>query len=273
MLTRVNNTELYWAEHGEGQPIVMVHGGPGFDHTHFRPWLDELADSARLIYYDQRGTGRSSRTDGFDNVSFHTLVEDLEGLRGQLRLERFTLLGHCFGGNLALAYAQQYAERLNGLILCSTAPSYAHLPAALSALRDRMNPEQQAVFAGFTEPVPDDLVFKHAWRMLHPLYFAQYQPGYAEAVVEPMHGSAIAWNHLPDMLEELNACATRDQAACPILSINGKHDWFVGAEQVQQLQALLPQASLVGFEDSGHFPFIEEHDRFLAAVRDWIKAP
>lgn len=270
MLARVNGTELYWEMNGSGRPVVLLHGGPGFDHTYFRPWLDGLADGASLVYYDQRGSGRSSRGDGFDGVILRTLVDDLEGLRTHLGLERFVLLGHSFGACLALAYALHYADRLDGMALCAAAPSLEHVPAALVRLADRMTSEQRSILARLTQQVDDDAFLMHAWQTLLPLYFADYRAEYERAVIGRLRCSAAAWNHLADIADELNAAARHHRAPCPVLLLNGRHDWFATEEQVQRLQVVLPGAHLIEFEHSGHFPFIEQPEPFLTAVRAWL---
>jgi proline iminopeptidase len=98
------------------------HGGLGLDHTHLHPWLDPLGDVLRLVYYDHRGNGRS---DGpFQKTWTHAdLTADAEALRRELGLGRMVLLGHSYGGFLALDYAVRYPDLLSHLILVSTAPA------------------------------------------------------------------------------------------------------------------------------------------------------
>src|SRR5437016_4873387 len=119
----VNGTELFYALHGDGRPLVTLHGGLGLDHTYFRPWLDALGDAAQLVYYDQRGHGRSQRPP-LDHVGHDTWAADAEELRAHLGHERIVLFGHSYGGYLAQEYALAFGERLAGLILCSTAPAF-----------------------------------------------------------------------------------------------------------------------------------------------------
>jgi proline iminopeptidase len=89
----VKNAELYTRELGQGRPIIVIHGGPDFDHTYLLPDMDRLSDSYRLIYYDQRGRGRSRGELRLEEISIEQTIEDLEGLQDQLGLETVAILG------------------------------------------------------------------------------------------------------------------------------------------------------------------------------------
>ena len=84
---------LFVEEIGAGFPLIVLHGGPGLDHTMFRPYLDVLGDEFRLLYVDQRGQGRSERVDP-RTLSLEVFARDVELLRDALALDRFALLGH-----------------------------------------------------------------------------------------------------------------------------------------------------------------------------------
>jgi pimeloyl-ACP methyl ester carboxylesterase len=86
----VDGAELYYRDVGQGQPIIILHGGPDFDHTYLLPDMDRLADGYRLIYYDQRGRGRSTGQPA--DVSLASELADLDTLRQHLGLERAVLL-------------------------------------------------------------------------------------------------------------------------------------------------------------------------------------
>ncbi len=89
---------------GEGFALVVLHGGPGMDHTMFRPYLDPLADEHRLLYVDQRGQGRSDRVDPA-TLSLDVFSRDVDRLVEALGLDRFALLGHSFGAIVTTKHA------------------------------------------------------------------------------------------------------------------------------------------------------------------------
>jgi proline iminopeptidase len=185
-------------------------------------------------------------------------------------LDKFILLGHSFGGCLALAYTLHYGHRVDGLVLCAATPNLEHLQSEFASLFDQMTPEQQAALARLGDPIHDDSAFKEALHTLLPLYFAKYRPEHEEAFFGRMRCSAAAWNHLASITEDVNACAAQYRPKCNALLLNGKHDWYTNSAQVRRLRDSLPQADLVELENSGHFPFIEEPERFLMELRDWI---
>src|SRR5256714_7188860 len=91
---------------GSGFPLIVLHGGPGLDHTMFRPWLDPLGDEFRLLYVDERGQGRSGRVDPA-TLSLDIFARDVDLLAEALGLERFALLGHSFGAIVPLRHATE----------------------------------------------------------------------------------------------------------------------------------------------------------------------
>lgn len=120
---RSGQARLYWREVGDGKPIIVLHGGPDFDHNYLLPEMDRLADSFRLIYYDQRGRGRSAQGVKPEDVSIRSEIEDLEKLRRHFHLDSIAVLGHSWGGLLAMEYATRYPDRVSHLVLMNTAPA------------------------------------------------------------------------------------------------------------------------------------------------------
>src|SRR5919201_2241842 len=95
---------MFVEEVGSGFPLIVLHGGPGLDHSTFRPWLDPLGDELRLLYVDERGQGRSERVDPA-TLSLEVFARDVDLLAEALELERFALLGHSFGAIVATWHA------------------------------------------------------------------------------------------------------------------------------------------------------------------------
>src|ERR1035438_2301342 len=118
-----NGVFLYYMAVGKGSPLVVVHGGPGASHDYFLPYLLPLARTHRLIFIDERGSGRSQRVQDASTYTVENMAEDLEGVRVALNLGKISLLGHSYGGVLAQAYALKYQQNLSHLILNSTFPS------------------------------------------------------------------------------------------------------------------------------------------------------
>ncbi|HEV2750929.1 MAG TPA: alpha/beta fold hydrolase [Gemmatimonadales bacterium] len=117
----LNGVRLYTRRVGDGPPVVVLHGGPGAHHDYLLPQYDRLAEARALLYYDQRGGGRSPVSRDVA-VGWREHVADLEALRDHWRLDRLTLLGYSWGGLLAVLYALEHPERIARLALVAAAP-------------------------------------------------------------------------------------------------------------------------------------------------------
>src|SRR5207248_7381684 len=118
-VTVAPGVQLFVHEEGAGPPVIVVHGGPGLDSNYLAPDLQPLSQAHRVIYYDQRGSGRSTLS---NRVTADMLVSDLDALRQRLRLSKIALLGHSWGSGLAALYAAAHPESVSRLVLVSSMP-------------------------------------------------------------------------------------------------------------------------------------------------------
>ena len=275
MQAAINNHEVYYTTIGHGRPMLLLHGGTGLDHTYFRPWLDPLSDQLQLIFYDLYGQGRSTRPQNFDEISMETWTDEADALRAHLRHERIIMLGHSYGGFIAQEYALRHGDHLDGLILCDTAPVIDYIEVALANAQQRGTPEQfQTLIAGLSAPIADDAGFQQVWTTILPLYFNRYDAQIAATMDEATLYSAGAYNQgMGKLLPSFNVLNRLSEITVPTLVITGRHDWITPpAQGGERIHAGLPNSKLVIFEESGHFPFIEERDEFLTTVRDWVNS-
>src|SRR6266576_781481 len=101
-----DGVSLFVEELGDGFPLIVLHGGPGLDHSMFRPYLDPLGDEFRLLYVDERGQGRSERVEP-ETLSLDVFSRDVDLLAEALGLDRFAVLGHSFGAIIATWHATE----------------------------------------------------------------------------------------------------------------------------------------------------------------------
>ena len=275
MQTQINGNEVYYTTNGQGRPMLLMHGGSGLDHTYFRPWLDTLSDQVQLIYYDQLGQGRSTRPQSYEGISMGTWADEADALRASLGHERIILLGHSFGGFIAQEYALRHGDHLEGLILCDTAPVLDYQDVIMANAQSRGTPEQvQAVIAGLSAPVADDASFQQLLTTILPLYFNTYDPEVGKQMDDAIQYSAQGFNQgMGVCLPTFNVLSRLGEITVPTLVMAGRHDWITPpAQGAERLHAGLPNSKLVIFEESGHFPFIEEHDKFVTTIRDWLNS-
>ena len=272
MVAHVNGTALYYETTGAGRPLLVMHGGLGFDHTYLRPWLDRLGDHAEVVYYDHRGNGRSERPADWSAVTHATWADDADALREALGFERVVLFGHSYGSYLALEYAARYPHRLDGLILSKVAPVADFAGPMMAAVDARGLPEAAAALrAAFTGgPVESDEAMRQGVLAIAPLY--TLDPELAPRLLAGMRFSAEAYNHaFGRCLPTYDVRAHLAAIDVPTLVLAGRHEMMPPPEQgAERLHAALPSSELVFFEHSAHFPFAEEPDAFTDAVAAWL---
>ena len=273
MQADINGNAVFYTTLGQGRPMLFVHGGPGLDHTYFRPWLDPLSDQFQLIYYDQLGQGCSTRPASYVEIGIDTWADEIDALRAFLGHERMILFGHSFGSFIAQEYALRHGNHLDGLILCATTPVLDYQDVTMMNAQMRGTAEQvQAVVKLFTEPVADDAAFRQLWMKILPLYFHPYDPRVGTAMDITTRYSAEAFNQAArNCVPTFNTLSRLSEIAAPTLILAGRHDWIMPPTQgAERIHAAVPSSKVVIFENSGHFPFIEEADPFVATVKDWI---
>lgn len=271
MKVALDDVELFCERVGSGPPLLTLHGGLGLDHTYLRSWLDPLSDSFELIYFDQRGNGRSGNGGSLANATHATWVADIEALRRKLGLEKFVLFGHSYGSFLALEYAIAHPENLAGLVLCEVAPKIDYMPVAFGRVQER-SPELFAkLMASFARPANDDADLRAMWNDILPAYFWKFDPEVAAKMDAPMQYRAEAFNQSAGKcLPTFDVTDTVSKITAPTLVLAGRHDWLLPVEEgAKRVHDAIPSSRMVVFEESGHFPFIEEPAAFLDALRSW----
>lgn len=252
--------------------MLVMHGGLGLDHTYFRPWLDGLSENAELIFYDHRGNGRSDRPVSMDGITHQTFIEDAEALRENLGFEKIILFGHSYGGFLALEYALRFPEGLEGLILCNTAPVMDYMPVVQENAAKRGTPDSlSALSEVFSRPMIDDNDWRKHWKLILPLYFRKYDAMIAAEMDEKTSYSAAAWNHANmNCLPNFSTLGQLKNIKVKTLVLGGSDDWIMTSDQARRIHSSIPGSELTLFENSGHFPFIEENEAFQAKIKGWV---
>jgi proline iminopeptidase len=265
--------ELYYREAGEGEPLVVIHGGPDFDHTYLLPDFDALADRFRLVYYDQRGRGRSRGKVDLDEIRIETYVADLEALRRHLGLESFAVLGHSWGALIAMHYALGHPERTSHLVLMNPAPA-SHADLLLlreERLRRHAVHEKRltALMPGYARGDPDAVAayyrvdFGTTFRRQEDLARLKLEWSRKDIrsgrEIEARLAQGLIWSEGYTLLPALGA------VRAPTLVIQGDFD-FVPMEAAEHIAQAIPGARLAVLPDSGHFSYIDAPDQVRHAL-------
>ena len=269
MLANVNGTTLYYELLGEGPPLMLMHGGLGFDHSYFRPWVDPLAEDFTLILYDHRGNGRSERPPDLKDVVHSTWADDADALRQHLGIDRMILLGQSYGGAIALHYALRYQQHLAGLILATAHPAWDYMDVVLEKARQRGTAEEAAAIERrFFEHLESDEEMANLAATIGGMYF--YDRDCAAAKIFGINTvfSAAAYNRsVIDIHAQHNVVDRLGEIDVPTLVLCGADDFITPYEQCSaRIHWGIRGSKLVMFERSGHMVFAEEQEKFLDVV-------
>jgi proline iminopeptidase len=287
--------QLHYFSAGQGRPVLIIHGGPGFPYT--QPWkgLESLADRYQFYYYDQRGCGHSSRPiDTFASKNYYenmirldqTLglgaqIADIERIRQILGQEKFILIGHSFGGMIASLYAAEFPERVEALILIAPAETLVMPPPSgglYEQVRKRLPADQLPAYDAYLKRYLNyQNLFSESEKSLAQLN-AEFVPYYRQALpsaLVPAEGDAGGW-----MVQAIYmGMGTRHDyrpalkaVTAPALVLHGADD--LQPEAASRLYAdALPNARFQVISGATHFMFDEQPAAFAEAVGAFLAMP
>ena len=279
----VENARLYYRQIGKGQPVIILHGGPDFNHDYFLPEMDRLSDICRLIYYDQRGRGKSSGNVRPAEVSLRSELKDLEMVRNYFRLETVAVLGHSWGGIIAMEYALGYPQRVSQLILMNTAPASREDYLLFRQQRAKDTPEVVEKLKSLSVTSEYKAGELEADAEYYRVHFKDTlkQPEQLERVIKSLRSSftpedILKARAIEDRLmdetwlsAEFSLIPQLQQLNIPALVIHGDDD-FVPLECATHIAQAIPGARLVLLKDSGHFSFLESPTQVHRAISDFF---
>ncbi len=257
-------------ELGEGFPVLVLHGGPGLDHSMFRPYLDPLADDFRLLYVDERGQGRSERVDS-TTLSLEVFARDVDLLAEALGLERFALIGHSFGAIITTFHAIELGTA-DAYVISGGGDSSAALMADVEASFEAMGDRGKAIAASWEreQTVQTEEELAELLREQMPFHFeGEPPPGYGDGTVfspEVLRHFASAgygdFDYTPDL----------GRIDRPTLVIVGEKDRTTTLRAARVLHEGIPGSELAVIEGVGHMSFVEAQDEYLAAVGRFLSS-
>ena len=273
MFVNVDGIRLRVDVQGEGPAIYAHHGAPGLgNHKSPKRAFGPLADAFRVVTFDARGSGESDAVPPYSHARW---VADLDALRERFGDDRMILTGGSYGGYVALEYVLAHPERVSHLILRDTAASrrFEDMARANALARAHEFPgiDEELLDRVFEGRIRDDRDLRETWATLAPLYDANHDPAkVADRIASATfradtHNQAFSQN-LPgyDLTERLH------EIRVPTLVVVGRHDWITPVAASEEIAAGIEGAELVVFENSGHSPQIEENEKFVALVRDFL---
>jgi proline iminopeptidase len=284
MFAAVRGTRIYFDVEGMGlvpdgpamreRPSAMlIHGGPGSDHSGFKPSFSPLAARMQLVYFDHRGQGRSALGD----PATYTLdenVEDMEALRRHLGLGPIVSIGTSYGGMVAMAHAARHPDAVSHLVLIVTAAHGGFIQRAQAIVRERGTPEQQAVcetlWNGAFRSVEE---MRHYYAVMGPMYAQHHDPvegtgSRGRAIYSP---DALNRAFGPEgFLRHFDLRPELGRITAPTLIMAGRHDWICPVEFSEEIHRLIPRSDLRVFEHSSHSIRADEPEGMTDAILGFV---
>lgn len=274
------DTRLFVVEVGppDGYPVLVLHGGPGEDHTEFADYLDPLGERGyRLLLVDQRGHGRSEPSPEH-TWTLAKMAEDVASLGRTMELGRYAVLGHSYGAMVTLQNAVDFPGTAAQTIVSGGIPSARYLSVVernLEAFEPEHLRRQVAESWEREERVrtPEEFA-EMLWDQM-PFHFADP----LDPRIEEYRRRRVGTCHAPAVLrklaaEEYGAIDVENQLeriTQPVLILAGRYDRVCSATAAEDMAVAIPDARLVVFERSGHMTFVEENQAYLDAVDSFLR--
>lgn len=271
-----DGVQLFYRATGSGTPVIFLSGGPGFEVDYMIPLGEFVPASYQRIFYEQRGTGRSKLAMTADNMTLRDVVADLEALRIHLKQDRLFLVGHSWGGMLAMAYAAAHPDRIDRMILIGPGgPTLEFAEWFNDNIHMRLRPEDVEAERYWTEAPkrgvdPNKAAFEQV-RAITPGYFFDRAKGLAFAAQLPdgtltLQVNTLIWG---DMTKGYDSRPGLGKLTRPVLIVQGHQD-PVGDKTAEDIHAAIKSSTLVYVNQCGHFPWLEQPEDFKRALTEFF---
>ena len=267
----IRGVQLFERRVGAGPPVVVLHGGPGAHHDYLLPGFDTLAGERTLIYYDQRGGGRSPAKHA-EPVGWREHVADLEALRTLWGLPRLTLVGYSWGGLLAMLYATEHPTRVERLGLVSPAPTWLAAREEFERrfqernLAPGLQAERQALRQSGLRESDLEAYRRRVFELSVAPYF--HHPANARGLT-PFRVTARTQQEVWHSLGSYDLRPSLRTVRCPAIVLHGDDDPIPLATARATAEAL--EAPLHVLDDCGHVPYVEAPDEFTDLLTRFLR--
>lgn len=285
-----NGVMIYYQIIGRGEPLMIIHGGPGASHDYFLPYLLPLARDNQVIFIDERGSGRSQKLDNPSGYTVENMVEDIEAVRQSLGLGKISLMGHSFGGVLVQAYALKYQANLTHLILGSTFAStkeinevFVRMKQNMPAdVRDHINSlEAQGLYGHGKSWEQNRYTQEYMVAAWGDGYFPYLYQRHPDPNYDPSAQGVTSWELYREMwgshgefvidgnLKSVEYVDKLSTIKVPTLIIVGDHDES-DPSMSKEMHAKIAGSQLAILPQSGHMTFVDQPTQFIQTVEGFL---
>ncbi|HEX9542248.1 MAG TPA: alpha/beta hydrolase [Streptosporangiaceae bacterium] len=271
-----DGTDLAYHVFGEGIPVICLPGGPMRDSVYLGE-LGGLSAHRQLIVVDLRGTGQSAIPENAASYRCDRLVDDVEALREHLGLDRLDLLAHSAAANLAALYVTRYPERVSKLVLVTPSTKAVGIAASGEARREiallrKDEPWFEAAFAAL-----EAIVAGHAtddrWKAIEPFFHGRWDAAaqaHQAADDTQRNTEAVAAFGAEGAFDPQATRAALATFGAPVLLLGGDTDLNTIPSVVAEYAELFPNAEFVVQPQAGHYPWLDDADRFVATTAAFL---
>ncbi|MDN3724512.1 alpha/beta hydrolase [Aequorivita sp. SDUM287046] len=271
-----SDSKIHYQTFGKGKPILIINGGPGMSSEGFVQLATELSKNNQTILYDQRGTGLSTINKiNKSTITMDLMVEDIEVLREHLQLESWIIMGHSFGGMLAYYYASKFPKRVEAMIQSSSGGMNLAFLSTLNTRERLSQPQQDSLLHYENKILNGDNSYQTRLKrglFLAPayLYNKKYVPTIAARLTQ---GNSQINNLVWEDLQKMPFNVTKEMASYknPVILLHGAND-IVPIEIAKNAKIILSNSLLIIFEESGHYGWLEEKEKFFSETGQFLKS-
>lgn len=275
----VEQGKLFYQSFGRGEPIIVVHGGPGLDQGYLLPHMLELAKNHQVVFYDQRGGGKSlGATLDARHVNLLQFSEDLEKIRDHFNFKKFTVIGHSWGGQLSMSYAIRHPERVKAMILLNSAPAnFKGQQAFFNEFAIKIEPikeETKALFDYNELKTLDEAQINSLYKKLASIYFANAKNAeklnFEMKKESVLSGFKVSNQLSKTAIAKLNLFPGLVKLDVPTLVIHGNQD-IVPSFTAQEIHEAIIGSEIEYLDQCGHFSYVEQPEKLFASINNFIK--
>lgn len=275
----INGVNHFIKKMGKGEPIVVLHGGPGLFHNYLVKNFEKLAEKYQIIFYDQRGCGKTAFPSDTTSITIENYVSDLEAIRVHLKIEKINLAGHSWGAILAINYAKQFPNNLKKLILIAPAPSNTEYFDQMfrnmqNKRKDEDIKEMVKIMSSkdFDDRNPDAIL--KAIKIGDKVNLAdqsKIDELYADMTFtkEAANNMLLVNSIMEKNFFNYNITKNMNVITCPTLIVLGDLD-NVPFASAQLIQDSVQHARLEVLKAAGHYPFFEAQKDFNFAIENFL---
>jgi proline iminopeptidase len=257
--------------------LIVLHGGPGLTLEYLADDLSPLAQERSVIFYDQRGAGRSTLVADPAALDAERFADDLEAIRQQFGLERVTLVGHSWGAGLAALYAMRHPDRVSRMVLIGPMPlRRSELDRSFDIIRASRTPEDVEQFMAVRDAVRANPGNADACRAFYALWFRPFfadpadltktRGDFCAGSPEALRNGAVAvGRHTMASLSDFDWRDRLKHISSPVLVLHGTRD-PIPVSTAREWATAFPNGRLLLLEGVGHFPYVEAPEEFFSAV-------